>query len=142
MWDSRSIRSLTPSRISLSTRRGFGTTKAPGQIVPTFDATLGATNTLDLIVDGTEALIGINGDFLAGLDVQPSAESDVYIGTGFFGDHTVEGGQLFYGTFAVRYRWSQLLVRALPRIASTRRLDQTPVLNPFVVQVPTRQEGA
>jgi hypothetical protein len=62
--------------------------------VPTFSVAPGGSNTLDLVVDGTEALFGVNGDFVASIVLPPPTASDVYIGTGFFVDHTVEGREI------------------------------------------------
>jgi hypothetical protein len=55
---------------------------------PSFNPEPGATNTLDLIVTGTDATLGINGDFV-GTVLLPELEltsGDVYASTGFFSD--------------------------------------------------------
>jgi hypothetical protein len=74
------------------TRSGF---------VPTFSVAPGGTNTLDLVVDGTEALFGVNGEFVSSIDLPPPTASDVSIGTGFFVDHTVEGREVAFSNFEV-----------------------------------------
>jgi hypothetical protein len=71
-------------------------------IVPDFDATPGGTNTLDLIVEGTTALVGINGEFVARLDLTSPTPSDVYV-TGSSTEHAGEGGHTGYRDFEV---WS------------------------------------
>jgi len=67
------------------TRSGF---------VPTFDATSGATNTLDLVVEGNMARFGVNREFVGSIDLPPPTASDVYVGTGFFEGHDVEGREI------------------------------------------------
>ena len=69
--------------------------------MPTFSVAPGGTNTLDLVVEGTEALFGANGEFVASIDLPPPTTSDVSIGTGFFVDHTVDGREYFFSNFEV-----------------------------------------
>jgi hypothetical protein len=70
-------------------------------LVPTFDAAPGATNTLDLIVQGTTALFGVNGEFVATIDLMPPIASDVMAATDFASQNIVEGRQIIYSTFEV-----------------------------------------
>lgn len=71
---------------------GVGTA-APSQsaIAPAFDVTPGAVNELDLLVEGTQGLFGVNGQ-LAGSILLPEqpATGDVYASTGFLGQNVVE----------------------------------------------------
>lgn len=71
--------------------------------VPAFDAAPGGENTIDLIVDGDTALLGVNGEFLTTIALPPAATSDVQIGSGFFTSTTVDGRPIPYLEFAV---WS------------------------------------
>ena len=68
---------------------------------PTFDATPGATTTLDLVVKGTTALLGVNGEFVASIDLPSGSASDVYAGAGFFSGHAVEGRVIAFSNFTV-----------------------------------------
>jgi hypothetical protein len=70
-------------------------------LVPTFDAAPGATNTLDLIVEGTTALFGVNGEFVAAIDLMPPISSDVMAATDFASQNIVEGREIIYSTFEV-----------------------------------------
>ncbi len=74
------------------TRSGF---------VPTFDATPGATNTLDLVVEGNIAYFGVNREFTGSIDLPPPTASDVYVGTSFFEGHEVEGREIRFRAFEV-----------------------------------------
>ena len=58
---------------------------------PSFDPTPGATNTLDLIVEGNTALFGVNGEFVASINLPSSTDSDVYVGRNFLSGQAVEG---------------------------------------------------
>jgi hypothetical protein len=69
--------------------------------VPQFDARPGGTNTLDLVVEGTTALLGVNGEFVASIDLPPPTAADVLVGIGFFADHKVEGREIIFSTFEV-----------------------------------------
>jgi hypothetical protein len=77
------------------TRSGF---------VPSFDAAPGATNTIDLIVKDNSALFGVNGDYVATIDLTQPTTFGVYIGTGFIPDHRVEGREVGFSAFQV---WPQ-----------------------------------
>jgi hypothetical protein len=57
----------------------------------------GATNTLELLVQGTAGIVSLNGDVLTQVDLSAvAAPGDVYIGTGFFNGDTVPDRQVPY----------------------------------------------
>jgi hypothetical protein len=68
---------------------------------PAFDATPSTINTLDLVVDGSRALFGVNGEFVASFDLTSATASDVFVGAGFFSGHAVEGRAIAYSAFTV-----------------------------------------
>jgi hypothetical protein len=68
-----------------------------------FDSTPGGTNTVDLIVEGATALLGVNGEFVADIALPPAVASDVQIGSGYFTGTTVDGRAIAYRDFEV---WS------------------------------------
>ena len=71
-------------------------------VAPNFDATPGAVNTLDIIVEEFQAIVGINGEFVGVValpELDPSG--DVYASTGFFGDLVVPGRIIELRDFAV-----------------------------------------
>jgi hypothetical protein len=71
-------------------------------VAPNLNTALGASNSLDLIVEGFQALLGINGQFVASIslpDLLPSG--DVYASTGFFGDISVSGRTIGLSDFQV-----------------------------------------
>jgi hypothetical protein len=88
-------------------------------LVPTFDAAPGATNTLDLIVQGTTALFGVNGEFVATIDLMPPIASDVMAATDFASQNIVEGRQIIYSTFEVWEAPTPAALAASPPPAST-----------------------
>lgn len=69
-------------------------TELPEQTVvaPNLDVTPGAANSIELVVEGFQAYIGINGEF-AGVIVLPELQptGDVYASTGFLGGQVVAG---------------------------------------------------
>jgi hypothetical protein len=69
---------------------------------PSYDASAGGSNTLQLFVDDDEALFGVNGALVVaiGLSATPLA-SDVQIGTGFFNEDFVVGRVTDYRDFRV-----------------------------------------
>lgn len=71
-------------------------------VAANYDATPGAVNTLDIIVEEFQAIVGINGQF-AGVVALPEldASGDVYASTGFFGDFVVPGRIIELRDFAV-----------------------------------------
>jgi len=69
-------------------------------LVP-FDATPGATNTLDLVVEGATARFGVNGEMVARIDLPAPTAADVVVGTGWFADNAVEGRKIGFSEFAV-----------------------------------------
>lgn len=66
-----------------------------------FDATPGATNTLDLLVEDQHALFGINDVFVGRIDLPAPVASDVFVTTGFLADHIVPGRDMVYTDFTV-----------------------------------------
>ena len=79
-------------------------TATPSQsaVAPGFDATPGGANTLDLVVNGTQALFGVNGQ-LAGTVLIPEAPAtgDIYASTGFLGNLVSEGRIVSLSDFSV-----------------------------------------
>jgi hypothetical protein len=62
-----------------------------------FDATAGAPNVIELLVQGATGFVAINGVLLPQLDLSSvNARGDVYIGTGFFQGDTVAGRVIPY----------------------------------------------
>lgn len=68
---------------------------------PMLDARPGARNTLDLVVEGQTALLGINGEFAASIPLPPGISSDIMVGTGFFTSTTVAGRTVSYDDFTI-----------------------------------------
>ncbi len=67
-----------------------------------FDASPGAENAIDLIVEGETALFGVNGVFVASVTLPAAAQpSDVLIGTGYVGRTTEPDRTIAYRNFAV-----------------------------------------
>lgn len=79
-------------------------TARPSQsaVAPGFDTTPGVANTLDLVVDGSQALFGVNGQ-LAGTVFLPEEPTtgDVYASTGFLGSLVAEGRLVPLSEFTV-----------------------------------------
>lgn len=71
-------------------------------VTPSLDMAPGATNTLDLVVDGSRALFGVNGVY-AGSVVLPEAPAsgDVYASTGFLSNLVVPGRLIGLSDFTV-----------------------------------------
>lgn len=88
-------------------------------VVPTFDTTPGATNTLDLIVDGTTVLFGVNGAFVTRLDLPSPIASDVLAATDFRAQNIVEGREIIYSMFQVWDPPTLETLAALPPAART-----------------------
>jgi hypothetical protein len=70
-------------------------------IVPSFDATPGAANTLDLIVEGDTALFGVNGELVMSLALPPAVAGDVQAATGLFADVKEPGWEIVCRDFQV-----------------------------------------
>lgn len=70
-------------------------------IVTDFDASPGGSNTIDLIVQGTQALLGVNGTFVSTLTLAPGVAADVEVGTGYFVGSVVPGRAIAYSEFQV-----------------------------------------
>ena len=78
--------------------------EVPEQTVaaPNLDTAPGAVNTLDLIVNGFDAIFGINGQFVGALSLPELAPSgDVYASTGFFGDLAIPGRTIGLSDFTI-----------------------------------------
>jgi hypothetical protein len=63
----------------------------------TFDATPGATNTVDLVVEGATALLGVNGELATTLDLPVPTASGVVLVAGY----APEGGTIAFSGFEV-----------------------------------------
>jgi hypothetical protein len=71
--------------------------------VPNLVTTPGAVNTLDLLVAGERAWLGVNGVFVASFALTPGgAAGDVEIGVGFFTDEVADGRATAFRDFLVR----------------------------------------
>jgi hypothetical protein len=79
--------------------------------VPTFDPSPGGTNTIDLIVDGATALLGVNGAFVARIELPSAMAADVLAATDFVGGNVVEGREIIYSAFQV---WQAPDLASLP----------------------------
>ena len=92
------------------------------QVAPqtSFDATPGAMNTLDLVVEGTTALFALNGEILARIDLPASTASDVFVTTGFFAENIVEGREIVYSDFEVWAVPAAGKQAATPAVAATQ----------------------
>jgi hypothetical protein len=68
----------------------------------TYDASAGGSNTLALFVEGSRALLGVNGELVAAADLPGTpVASDVQIGSGFFNEDFLVGRVTDYRDFAV-----------------------------------------
>ena len=47
-------------------------------------------------MEGNKAHFGVNQDFVGSIDLPPASTSDVFVGTGFFEGHDVEGREITY----------------------------------------------
>jgi hypothetical protein len=68
---------------------------------PMVDSSPGGTNTVDLIVDGDTAYLGINGEFVSSVTLPPAVSSDVEVATGFFTGTVAAGRVVAYRDFQV-----------------------------------------
>jgi hypothetical protein len=79
-------------------------TATPSQsaVAPGFDTTPGVVNALDLVVSGSQAIFGVNGQ-LAGTVMLPAepASGDVFASTGFLGSLVSEGRIVALANFSV-----------------------------------------
>ena len=70
--------------------------------VTNFDASPGASNTLEIVANGSTGLLAINGQVVQQVDLSANLNAgDVYVATGMFDSTTVEGRQVPYSNFAV-----------------------------------------
>ena len=94
---SPSTRSTTRSRSSLSTLPGTGTSTAREQDgSPHSTRAPGATNTLDLIIEGDTALFGVNGEFVASLDLPDPTSFRIGVVTGLDPEVRIEGREIAF----------------------------------------------
>lgn len=71
-------------------------------VTTAFTSTPGAENVVDLVVEGDNALFGVNGEFVTGLTLPASpAPADVLLGTGFVGRTTEPDRAIAYRDFAI-----------------------------------------
>lgn len=79
-------------------------TATPSQsaVAPVFDTTPGVVNALDLVVNGSQAIFGVNGQ-LAGTVLLPEepVSGDVFASTGFLGSLVSEGRVVALANFSV-----------------------------------------
>ena len=68
---------------------------------PSFNFSPGASNALDLVVEGDTASFCLNGQFVNTVQLPPAVASDVYLVTGFFDTTIVTGRLVAYDGFAV-----------------------------------------
>lgn len=67
-----------------------------------FDATPGASNTLEIVAYGTSGLVALNGVVLQKIDLSTNLNAgDVYIASGMYASDVVEGRQVGYSNFTV-----------------------------------------
>ena len=78
------------------------TTPSQSAVAPGFDTTPGVVNALDLVVNGSQALFGVNGQ-LAGTVQLPEepVTGDVFASTGFLGSLVFEGRIVALSNFSV-----------------------------------------
>ncbi len=106
--------------------------------LPSFDSNPGAANTLDLVVEGTTALFGVNKEFVAALELQAPVPSDVQIGSGFFLRTTEHGRAIAYRDFEVWPRTSPISSPATtPAATSTpASATSTPLATAAPIETP------
>jgi hypothetical protein len=68
---------------------------------PTFDPSPGGVNTLDLVVNGGTAQFGVNGAFVARIELPGASSGDVMAATNFNGGNVVEGREITFSNFQV-----------------------------------------
>ncbi|HET9662075.1 MAG TPA: hypothetical protein VFP05_17245 [Thermomicrobiales bacterium] len=67
-----------------------------------FDATPGASNTLEIVAHGSTGLIALNGVVIQQVDLSANLNAgDVYIASGMYASDTVDGRQVPYSNFQV-----------------------------------------
>lgn len=67
-----------------------------------YDATPGASNTLELVAHGATGLLVVNGVVIQQVDLSTNLNAgDVYIASGMYASDTVDGRQIPYSNFAV-----------------------------------------
>ena len=106
-----------------------GGTEESGAVAD-FDTSPGASNTLDLVVDGERALFGVNGEFVTGVDLPPGVPADVEAGTGYFVGSVVAGRAIPYRDFQVWPLAPGELVPPTVPAAPTVIAEETPTPEP------------
>jgi hypothetical protein len=109
-------------------------------IVAGFDANPGASNTLDLVVEGARALFGVNGEFVTGFDLPPGVAGDVEAGTGYFVGSVVDGRAIPYRQFQVWPLAAQDV--AAPTPTATVVVQETPAGEPTPTPPPAETPTA
>ncbi len=80
---------------------GTGAPIAQG-VVTNFDATPGASNTIEVIAQGATGLLAIDGVVVQQVDLSANLNAgDVYVASGMYDTYTVDGRQVPYSGFAV-----------------------------------------
>jgi S1-C subfamily serine protease len=101
--------------------------------VPSFDPNPGARNTLDLFVEGSTAIFGVNKQFVAQLDLQAPVPSDILVGSGFFRTTTEHGRAIAYEGFEV---WPSATSTSVSPTATPIAATSTPVATVAPVETP------
>lgn len=102
-----------------------------------FDAAPGAVNTLDLFVLGEEATFGLNGEFIATVNLPGSVPSDVQVATGFFDSTTVPDRVIPYDDFAVWQPQTSAVDSSSGSDSNVFRITVTPEGSETVTETPT-----
>lgn len=80
---------------------GVGSPLVTGELT-NFDATPGASNTLEIVARGATGLLVVNGVVIQQVDLSANLTAgDVYIATGMYASDSVDGRQVPYSNFAV-----------------------------------------
>jgi hypothetical protein len=81
--------------------QGTGSPLVQGPVT-NFDATPGASNTLEIVVRGSTGLLALNGVVIQQVDLSANLNAgDVYIASGMYASDTVDGRQVPYSNFQV-----------------------------------------
>ena len=70
-------------------------------VVPGIDTSPEGLTTLDLMVEGSTGLFGVNGQFVTRLDLPPAIASDVFVGSGYLVRTTESGRAIAFADFEV-----------------------------------------
>jgi hypothetical protein len=103
----RDMNNDTEFRFVVASDGGWGWSIGPGApivqgIVTNFDATPGASNTIEVIAQGASGLLAIDGVVVQQVDLSTNLNAgDVYVASGMYDTYTVDGRQVSYSNFAV-----------------------------------------